>query len=141
MSHPVKVESGEGFTHRWTARGHTLTADEPADVGGADAGPTPYELLLASLGACTSMTLLMYAKRKGWPLERVEVTLTHDRIHAKDCADCATEEGHISEIRREIHVFGPLGPEQHARLLQIAAMCPVHRTLTAEIKIRDTLVA
>jgi putative redox protein len=141
MATSVTVTSVEGLTHEWTARGHRLVADEPEIAGGDDRGPTPYELLLAALGSCTSMTLLLYANRKNWPLEQVEVRLTHDRIHAKDCADCETKEGRIDTITREIRVAGTLTDEQRARLLEIAQRCPVHRTLTGEISVRDTMVA
>jgi putative redox protein len=108
-------------------------------AGGNDSGPTPYEHLLAALGECTSMTLLLYARRKGIPLEKVTVELDDSRIYAKDCADCLSLEGYVHEIRREIHVEGPLTGEQRTRLLEIADKCPVHKTLTAEIKIRTTL--
>ena len=118
---------------------HTLIADEPVDAGGADAGPGPYDLLLAGLGACTSMTLQMYARRKGFPLETVEVKLSHSRIHAADCADCETKDGYVTRIDRHIKLTGPLSGEQRTRLLEIAARCPVHRTLSAEISIEDTL--
>ena len=140
MPTTITVRSRDGLTHDWTARGHTLVADEPAEAGGADAGPTPYELLLAALGSCTSMTMLLYARRKGWSLEGVEVRLTHDRVHAADCADCETTEGRIDTITREIILRGPLDLEQRARLLEIARKCPVHRTLTSEIKIRDAVL-
>jgi putative redox protein len=140
MATTVTVTSTEGLTHEWTARGHRLVADEPEIAGGDDRGPTPYELLLAALGTCTSMTLLLYARRKAWPLERVEVRLTHDRIHAKDCGDCESTEGRIDTIHRQIRVRGALTEEQRVRLLEIAQRCPVHRTLTGEIKIRDAMV-
>lgn len=119
--------------------GHRLVADEPIDQGGGDAGPGPYEYLLAALGACTSMTLRLYAKRKGWPLEDVKVTLTHQKIHALDCEDCETREGKVDSIQRHIEVTGALDSEQKQRLKDIADKCPVHRTLTSEIKIRTTL--
>lgn len=114
---------------------HRFSADEPADKGGNDTGPTPYDLLLASLGACTSMTLRMYADRKGWPLKRVAVTLFHEKIHAKDCADCETKDGKVDRIMRIIKLDGALDREQEQRLLEIADKCPVHRTLTSEMHI------
>jgi uncharacterized OsmC-like protein len=115
---------------------HRLLADEPVAAGGTDAGPTPYDLLLAGLGACTSMTLELYARRKGWPLESVTVRLRHMKIHAEDCVDCETKEGMIDRIEREIKMTGPLDTEQRNKLLEIAEKCPVHRTLSREIDIR-----
>ncbi len=134
----VVVRGGfsEGLAQEITAEGHRLVADEPVGVGGTDRGPTPYGLLLASLGACTSMTLRMYARRKQWPLEDVEVRLRHGRVHAKDCEDCEKPKGMVDEIHRVITMKGPLDDEQRARLMEIADKCPVHRTLTNEIKIR-----
>lgn len=123
------------FETRISARGHTLVAGEPPSVGGADEGPTPYELLLGALGACTSITLLMYAKNKGWPLERVTVELKHDRIHAADCGDCETKEGRVDHIETTLRLEGPLDEAQRERLLQIAHNCPVHKTLAGEIKL------
>ena len=138
MSSRVIVRSKEGLVQEWVARNHTQIVDEPGDQGGTDLGPTPYELLLAALGSCTSMTLLLYARRKAWPLESVEVALSHGRIHAKDCIDCASKDGMIHEIHRELHLSGPLTSEQRSRLIEIASKCPVHKTLTAEIKVRET---
>ncbi len=133
-------ESGDGkFTQDITVGNHKFIADEPASVGGDDKGPGPYDYLLAALGSCTSMTMRMYANHKKWPLEGVSVTLTHSRIHVKDCEDCETEKGLVSEIRREISIDAPeLSDEQLARLMEIADRCPVHRTLSSEIKIRTT---
>ena len=115
---------------------HALTVDEPRAAGGNDAGPGPYEYLLIGLGACTAMTLRMYAERKDLPLRRVHVRLSHRKIHAQDCADCETREGRVDEITREI---SDLTEEQRERLLEIANRCPVHRTLTSEIKVRSCL--
>ncbi len=117
---------------------HRFLADEPADVGGMDSGPGPYDLLLAGLGACTSMTLRLYAERKQLPLEQTTVRLRHDRIHAADCAACETKEGMIDRIDRAITLQGDLDAEQRARLMEIADKCPVHRTLKSEIDIRTT---
>lgn len=119
----------------------TVVADEPAGEGGEDRGPNPYQLLLGALGACTAMTLQLYARRKGWPLERVEVKLSHDRIHAEDCEECETREGFLEEIRKEIRVSGPLDGEQRDRLLQIARRCPVNLTLQREVRMVDSLAA
>ena len=135
----VIVSSTGYLKQEITAGRHKLIADEPAEAGGSDAGPDPYSFLLAALGACTSMTLQMYAKRKGWPLEKVEVSLCHSRIHAKDCEMCATMEGKISHIERYISLTGPLSDEQKARLLEVAKNCPVHQTLVSEISIVDFL--
>jgi uncharacterized OsmC-like protein/alpha/beta superfamily hydrolase len=124
-----------GFAQEIIARGHRLRADEPVEVGGTGTGPTPYDLLLGALGACTSMTLRMYADRKQLPLEGVRVRLRYSKIHAVDCARCETKEGKIDRIERDIEVVGPLDPEQRLRLLEMADRCPVHRTLTSEIDI------
>ncbi len=115
---------------------HRLMADEPVNVGGLDSGPGPYDLLLAALGACTSMTLRLYADRKKLPLMRTLVRLRHERIHAADCAECETKEGMIDRIERAITLEGDLDAEQRARLMDIADKCPVHRTLKSEIAIR-----
>ena len=115
---------------------HHLVADEPASVGGLDSGPGPYDLLLAALGACTSMTLRLYAEQKKLPLTRVEVRLRHDRIYAVDCAECETKEGLIDHIERVITLEGDLDAKQRARLMEIADKCPVHRTLKSEVDIR-----
>jgi uncharacterized OsmC-like protein/fermentation-respiration switch protein FrsA (DUF1100 family) len=128
-----------GFLQRIRARNLTFPADEPLDNGGTNLGPNPYELLLAGLGACTSMTLKMYAERKEWPLAAVRVTLRHDRVHARDCEDCEKDTGMIDVIDKKLELEGDLSEEQRARLLDIAAKCPVHRTLLNEIKIRSEL--
>jgi len=133
----VVRETGQGrFQQVIAVRAHRFLADEPVEVGGLDSGPGPYDLVLAGLGACTSMTLRLYAERKALPLERVTVELSHFRIHAADCEDCETKEGMIDRIERAITLRGPLDAEQRRRLLEIADKCPVHRTLTSEIDIR-----
>ena len=124
------------FDQEIIAGKHHLVADEPVDAGGQDSGPGPYDLLLASLGACTSMTLRLYADGKKLPLQRVEVRLRHFRVYATDCAECETKEGMVDHIDREIRLDGDLSAEQRAKLMEIANKCPVHRTLTSEINIR-----
>jgi putative redox protein len=114
---------------------HRLLADEPVAAGGEDSGPGPYDFVLAGLGACTSMTMRLYADRKSLPLERVTVTLRHSRIHAEDCAECETKAGMLDQIDRIIAMEGDLDAEQRARLMDIADKCPVHRTLTSEVRI------
>lgn len=135
----VVVRSIGGLTNEIVAGGHVITADEPRDEGGADAGPSPYTLLLGALGACTSMTLRLYADRKGLPLERVDVALAHERIHAADCADCETRDVRIDRISVRLRLYGPLDVPQRQRLLVIARKCPVYRTLTGDIRIEETL--
>ncbi|NIR48154.1 alpha/beta fold hydrolase [candidate division KSB1 bacterium] len=136
----VLVRTGaKGYRTEINANGHSLVADEPASVGGTNAGPSPYDYLAAALGSCTSMTLRMYADRKNWPLESITVKLKHEKIHAKDCEACETEEGKVDRIEREIEVEGPLDDDQKQRLLEIADRCPVHRTLHSEIVIESRL--
>ncbi len=135
----VVVEGRTGLQQRIRAGSHSFIADEPARLGGTETGPTPYDLLLASLGTCTSMTLRMYAERKKWPLEEVKVTLTHKRVHAKDCAECESKKGYVDWIDREIVLKGELDDEQRARMMQIADKCPVHRTLHNEIRVETVL--
>jgi putative redox protein len=118
---------------------HRLTADEPVEEGGLDTGPNPYGLLMAALGACTSMTLRMYAERKKWPLKQVAVRLRHAKIHAADCAECESKEGKIDRIEREIELSGDLSDEQRRRLLEIANKCPVHETLRRQNQIVTAL--
>jgi len=135
----VIIHSMGNLRQQIEAGAHTFYADEPADAGGDNAAPTPYDLLLAALGACTSMTLLMYARRKGWPLENVEVRLSHQRDYVRDCEDCDTNPVQIDQIERRITLKGQLDQSQRERLLEIAEKCPVHRTLTGTIKVTDTL--
>ena len=130
-------ETGNGkFQQEVLSGPHRFLADEPVKVGGLDSGPGPYDLLLAGLGACTSMTLRLYAEHKKLPLERVSVRLMHNRIHAEDCLNCETKEGMVDRVDRNITMEGPLDAEQRKRLLEIADKCPVHRTLESEINIR-----
>ncbi|MBY0382624.1 MAG: bifunctional alpha/beta hydrolase/OsmC family protein [Xanthobacteraceae bacterium] len=131
----VQETGASRFQQKITAGSHTFLADEPASVGGMDSGPGPYDFLLAGLGACTSMTMRLYAERKALPLERTTVRLRHSRVYAKDCEECETKEGMISRIDREISMEGDLSEEQRAKLMEIADKCPVHRTLTSDIQI------
>ena len=128
-----------GFAQQIIAGPHQFVSDEPTSVGGTDRGPTPYDLLLAGLGSCTSMTIAMYARRKQWALERVTIRLRHSRIHAEDCAACETRTGTIGLIERDIELEGVLDEEQRARLLAIANRCPVHLTLTTQMHIATKL--
>ncbi len=125
------TEDNHKFLRGLHTASHHLQADEPASIGGGNAGPTPYDLLLMSLGACTSMTLRMYANRNDMPLEDVQVRLIHERIHADDCAECENADGHIERIARRIRLSGELDDNQKERLISIADRCPVHRTLEA----------
>jgi uncharacterized OsmC-like protein/alpha/beta superfamily hydrolase len=136
----VVSETGEGKFQQLVEVGpHHFLADEPVTAGGLDTGASPYELLIAGLGACTAMTLRLYAGQKSLPLTGVSVTLRHSKIHAADCATCETKEGRLDRIDRTIALEGPLDEAQRARLLAIADKCPVHRTLTSEIEIRTAL--
>jgi uncharacterized OsmC-like protein/alpha/beta superfamily hydrolase len=132
----VVQESGNGkFQQSVTVGPHRLLADEPKAAGGEDTGPGPYDFLLAGLGACTSMTMRLYADRKSLPLTRTTVTLRHSKIYAQDCSDCETEDGMLDQIERVIAMEGALSSEQRQKLMEIADKCPVHRTLTSEIHI------
>jgi len=132
--------NADGFAQVIAAGPHQLVSDEPTHVGGSDVGPTPYDLLLAALGSCTSMTVAMYARRKGWPLEAVTVRLRHSKIHAADCEACEIKEGRLDYIERSVELTGVLSDDQRARLLDIANKCPVHRTLMSEIHVESRLV-
>jgi len=129
----------EGFRTEMFANGFPLVADEPLEYGGGNEGPSPYEYLLAALGACTGMTLRMYARNKGWPLDEAVVRLSHQKIHAEDCRDCDEKEGRIDRFERELELRGELDEAQRQRLLEIAERCPVHRTLASAAKIDTTL--
>lgn len=129
-------ETGQSkFQQEVTVGPHHLIADEPASAGGQDSGPNPYDFLLTGLGACTSMTMRMYADRKSLPLDRVTVTLNHSKIYAKDCEECETKTGMLDQIERVIAIEGNLDAEQRSKLMEIADKCPVHRTLTSEVRI------
>jgi len=125
-----------GFLQEIQSERFHLQADEPTSVGGSDLAPTPYDYLLAGLGACTSMTIALYARKKKWPLEDVQLALHHSRIHAKDCADCETENGMLDNIELKVELTGPLTAEQREKLMEVASKCPVHRTLKSEIRIK-----
>lgn len=129
--------AASGFAQEILVGRHRLAADEPAGAGGTDTGPTPYDLLLAALGACTSMTAALYARRKAWPLESVTVRLRHSRIHAEDCANCETKDVMLDRIDLSVEFAGPLTEEQRSRMLEIVERCPVRRTLESEIEIRS----
>lgn len=135
----VVVSSESGLAQNIVSGKHHWSADEPVPFG-TDTGPSPYNLLLAALGACTSMTLRLYAQRKGMDLQRITVSLRHSRIHAEDCIDCETKEGLLDRIDREIELGGNLDEAQKLRLLDIAKRCPVHRTLSSEINIQTSLL-
>ena len=134
--HVVVRGGAEDFRQQITAGKHDFVADEPASVGGGDDGPDPYDYLLTALGACTSMTIGFYARRHRLPLEHIAVSLSHARIYASDCEECETKEGLLDRIDVEVELTGALSAEQHAKLMEVAARCPVHRTLTSEINIR-----
>jgi putative redox protein len=137
----VVVRAGrKGLTQRVTAGSHEWIADEPTVLGGDDEGPDPYALLLGALGACTSMTLRLYADKKGWPLEAITIRLEHDRIHAEDCRDCDAHVRKIDRIRCRLELEGPLDDTQRSRLVEIAGKCPVHRTLTSQTSVETTLL-
>ena len=135
--HVIVHGDAAGFAQQVEIGPHNLKGDEPVASGGTDTGPTPYDYLLAALGTCTSMTISFYARRKGWPLENVRVSLHHSKIHATDCAECETKVGKIDRIEREIHLTGNLTAEQRAKLMEIADRCPVHQTLTSEINVKS----
>ena len=136
------IVHGDGvvFAQEIFAGSHKLEADEPVSAGGTGSGPGPYEFLLAALGSCTSITVTMYARRKGWPLSEVTVWLRHSKVYATDCADCESREAIVDQIARDIRFGGPLTAEQRQRLLDIANKSPVHRTLTSKVTIMTRLV-
>lgn len=135
----VIVESGDGLRQEIHVRGHQWIADEPKDLGGTDEGPNPYDMLLGALGSCTAMTILMYARRKKWPVERVRVELDHSRVHVKDCEESEERDVKLDYFRKRVFVRGALSEDQRVRLHEIAQRCPVHRTLTGRIRIDDDL--
>ncbi len=136
VEHVVVRGKASGFLQEVTVGKYTFQVDEPPDAGGTGSAPDPYDYLLAALGACTSMTVGWAARRQKIPLEEVSVSLRHSRIHAEDCAECETKAGMLDRIDLDIRLTGPITPEQHAKLMAVAAKCPVHRTLKSEIDIR-----
>ncbi|MEA2569979.1 MAG: putative redox protein [Acidobacteriota bacterium] len=139
MSGPVVLRALAGFRNEIDAGTHRLIADEPSDAGGTDGGPTPYDFLSAALGSCTAMTIRFLAQRDNIPLEGTEISVTNDRMYAKDCADCMTANGYIHRFTVRIKLLGTLTTEQRERLLSAAKRCPVYKTLTNEIRIDDIL--
>ncbi len=135
----VTLRSGQKYQQTIRAGNHSFIVDEPVIAGGDDAGPNPYEYLLASLAGCTAITLFMYARRKGWALEEVEISLGISRVHSDDCAHCQEESAFLDEIERHITLRGDLSQEQRQRLAYIATRCPVHKTLTSPTHIHDTV--
>lgn len=137
----VSVHLGSSLRAHVDTADHQFFVDEPVEAGGENSGPSPYEFLLAALGACTAMTLRLYADRKQWDLQRVRVELSHERQHLKDCEDCTGEEKgpFLDRVARRVHLEGNLDDEQRARLLEIAERCPVHRTLTGTVRITSEL--
>lgn len=136
----VRVHIGKDHYHTEIQSGsHGLIADEPESVGGSDNGPDPYGLLLAALGACKAITVRMYADRKQWPLDGLEITLSHERVHANDCEDCEQADGMVSVIECVITPQGDLSDEQRERLIEIAGKCPVHKSITGPNHIRTKL--
>lgn len=133
----VEVLPIDNLQHEATSREHSIVIDEPREVGGDDAGMSPYEVLLSALGSCVAITVRLYARRKGWPLDDIRVTLSHDKVHATDCERCETEEGMLDVIRKRVELKGDLTADQVARLKEIAGRCPVHRTLTGTIEVLD----
>lgn len=136
VAHVIVRGKADAFLQEATAGKFTFQVDEPTSHGGTESAPDPYDYLLTALGACTSMTVGWYARRNKIPLENVSVSLRHSRIHAQDCAECETRAGMLDRIDLDVQLTGPITPEQHARLMEVAARCPVHRTLKSEIDIR-----
>lgn len=137
----VTADLVEGYRVEIRGSGHTWLADEPVDLGGSDTGPTPYEMLLGSLAACTCITLSMYARRKGWPLESISVRYDYARIHAEDCGFCESDaEGLIDTVSSQIFIEGDFTDDQRRRLAEVAVRCPVHKTLEAGVVLDDEVI-
>ncbi|NNF34146.1 MAG: OsmC family protein [Saprospiraceae bacterium] len=141
MSQVIVKTSGELYRTEIISGNHTIIADEPVNLGGGNLGPNPYDLLLSAVGACVGMTLRMYAERKKWDLQEVHVHLSQERIHAKDCTDCKSEEGYVHIIKKELKLIGDLTEKQLDRLKQISDRCPVQKTLMNEVKFKTSLAA
>ncbi|MDQ3854787.1 MAG: OsmC family protein [Chloroflexota bacterium] len=135
----VSVTSTHGLRQEIEAGKHRLVADEPGALGGTDTGPTPYQLLLSALGACVSITIRLYADRKGWDVDEIRVDLEHDRVRAEQCSDSRTAEGHVDRIQKRITLTGDLTEEQLERLLVVSRRCPVNQTLQREVHIVDSI--
>jgi putative redox protein len=140
MSQVIVKTSGELYRTEITAGKHTIIADEPLSMGGRDLGPNPYDLLMSAVGACVGMTLRMYAERKKWDLQEVHVHLSHQRIHARDCTDCKSNNGYVHIINKELNLIGDLSEKQLDRLKEISDRCPVQKTLMNEVKFNTALV-
>ncbi|HYR22930.1 MAG TPA: OsmC family protein [Chthoniobacterales bacterium] len=138
--HVIVHGTAAGFAQEVAIGSHEVYADEPVSYGGTDTGASPYDLLLAALGSCTSMTIGFYARKRRWPLENITVALRHSKIHAIDCEECETKEGKIDRIELDIQMTGSLTDEQRAKLIEIAGKCPVHQTLTSEINIKTRAI-
>ena len=138
--HVIVHGDAKSFAQKIDIGSDHITADEPVAFGGTNTGSSPYDLLLAALGACTSMTIGLYARKRGWPLKDITVSLHHAKIHAKDCEECETKEGRVDRIWLDIRLDGSLTDEQRAKLMEIAEKCPVHQTLTSEINIKTRAV-
>lgn len=136
----VQYLTDYNYSQLVTTGSHSFVVDEPAGDGGDGLGPSPYEMLLGALGSCTAMTLLMYARRKGWDLTECSVHLTHERVHAEDSANAEEGTRRVDVIKRDISLHGHLDEEQKARLLEIAAKCPVHRTLQSAPTVIDSII-
>ena len=134
--HVIVHGDAKGFAQKIDIGAHHIVADEPVSYGGTDTGASPYDLILAALGSCTSMTIGLYARKRKWPLENISVSLRHSKIHAQDCEECETKEGRIDRIEMEIHLDGALSDEQREKLMEVAGKCPIHQTLTHEINIK-----
>lgn len=136
MPTEVRIRRLSGFENEIAVQGHVLVGDEPTEAGGTGKGPDPYAFLLAALGSCISMTVTLYADRKKWPLEGVEIVLRHEKVYARDCEVCVQEgSSRIDRIEKELRFLGPLDASQIERLTYIAGRCPVHRTLTEHVEI------